>query len=214
MRHLLLAAGAAVLSACQHSTTTFVPVPHNPDTRISVADQTCESQADMQKESYLSAIQDLMRQKGEASAANRAASRAPLDRFRAEVKSAHRTVVMRCKTHMQCLEANNYQEAACYISAYDRKDAERRFADLAYDLRNLEREISVAWARSQRRGANIRIEQSVDQTNRQDQTNTNTNENNQRVGDNIEDQDILQICGGRRGMLNPRCIRQCDDRRC
>ena len=80
------------------------------------------------------------------------AGRIPLDGFRAEINAAYNMVVSRCKTHIRCLEAHGYDEARCYIAAYDRKDAERAFSDLAIRLRDLAQRQAAANANAAKKG--------------------------------------------------------------
>ncbi len=199
-------------SACSSSQTTIdqrtYPEGTTPTPGADIADRTCESQADVTKAEYLSAIQDLMAT-ASSSAASMPVARAPLDRFRAEVNSAHRAVVMRCKTHIRCLEANLYDEARCYISASDRKDAERRFSDLSYQLRDLEREIRLAEIGNT---GDININTNIRQHNKNKNNQTNETDVDQKVGDEIDveidDVDVLMtLCSSEAGLLDARCIR-------
>ena len=109
------------------------------------AQATCEAQYEDKKQNYLSAIQQHIASKGPSGMEGRV----PLDQFRAEINAAYNMVVSRCKTHVRCLEANGYDESRCYISAYDRKDAERAFSDLAIKLRELANDL-----KKQEAGAN------------------------------------------------------------
>jgi|GEM_PF-2846942 len=201
---------AFTLSACEHTVTHNVnrgfASTSTPTTRLTVADETCESQANIKKQSYLAAIEDVIARRASAASASTAAVNAPLDRFRSEVNAAHRAVVMRCKTHMNCLEANYYDEAKCYMSASDRKDAERRFADLSYRLRDIEREVRLAVISKTQSKQNLTINNSLQQTAKQKQGQTQSADNT------IVDQDILQLCGSSEGLLDRRCIRsQCSN---
>ncbi len=129
-------------------------------------------------------------------------SLAPLDAFRAEINAAYNAVVMRCKTHMHCLEAHGYDEAKCYMAATARKDAERRFADLAEDLRLIETRKKAA---ALRRPPSV----TVTTTNNIDQDVDQNQSNESQTGNRIEDQDILQVCGDARNLLSARCRKPC-----
>ncbi|GAB4524709.1 MAG: hypothetical protein Kow00133_13030 [Amphiplicatus sp.] len=189
------------------------PLKANIDERINVAAQTCETQNAAESRTYLSAVQDLVAQAGHGGAAN-AAMRASLDQFREEIIAAHRTVVMRCKTHMQCLEANRYVESKCYMAAADRKDAEREFRLLAYELRDLEREVKLAEidskktaAKAKKKPPKITVETNVTQTNNQQQ--------DVQVGDDVADKDVLVATCGIDQLLSRECREQCrDGKRC
>ena len=202
---------ALIASGCQHTDKSGPIVVYPPSQsladRQSVAAQTCEAQYQRDRQNYLSAVQTVI-------ASGRAlpnASNAPLDRFRAEVNAAYNTVVMRCKTHMHCLETHNYNEAACYMSTTDRKDAERRFADLSKDLRRIEREYAYKKPKGKYKkkkkccGGDVNV--TVKQTQNNDQRQTNDNRN----GDVVEDQDVLILCGDAKNLLDRRCRPRCED---
>lgn len=145
------------------------------------AQSTCQAQYADEKQNFLSAIQTHIADAGPGAMANRV----PLDRFRAEINAAYNVAVARCKTHIRCLEANGYDEARCYISAYDRKDAEREFSRLAIKLRELSNELDKAEAAANAGAGqpaalpNITIKTDVDQRN--DQKSDQTNHQKQKV---------------------------------
>ena len=205
----MIAATASALTGCTHDvnvtkTTTGVPAYTSIDGRKSVAANTCDAQYKKGRQNYLSAVQSII-------ASGRAlpnATNAPLDQFRAEVNAAYNTVVMRCKTHMHCLEFQRYNEAACYMSASDRKDAERRFADLSEDLRRIEREGKAHKHHAKKKkSGKPSVNVTVTQSNDQSQTNDNDNHN----GNRIEDQDVLVLCGDARNLLDQRCRQRCNN---
>lgn len=204
-RFLVIATFLGVAACTHKADVTVYDVSQSsalasPD-RHKVAMETCDAVASDGLGEYLSAIQNLMGTASQ-SAADGAALDAPLDAFRDEVNVAYRNVVMRCKTHMQCLEVNAYNEARCYMAAADRKDAERSFSDLSYQLRDLEREIKLAEIDAKKRAATkppkVTVETNV----------TQSVEQEQRVGDDVEDQDVLVACGMKR-LLARDCRRQC-----
>lgn len=213
---ILVAAFAVLLGACSHDvkvtkfdTTAGGNIGGND--RLDVAAQTCDAQAAPDRAGYLSAVQNLIARAGDGGAAT-AASRASLDRFREEINAAHLMVVMRCKSHMQCLEYNGYDEARCYMADSARRDAEREFRQLAFSLRDLERQVSLAEidsakskARASKPGPRINVETNVTQNNEQTQKTG--------VGDVIEDQDVLVTCGVE-GLLSTRCRQPCKGAAC
>ena len=204
----------SLLAACTHDVNVTKQTLGGPsyatiDERTKIAGSTCEAQYKKDRQNYLSAVQAII-------ASGRVlpnATNAPLDRFRAEVNAAYNAVVMRCKTHMHCLEFQGYNEAACYMAASDRKDAERRFSDLAEDLRRIEREHSVHKAHHKKKhgkghGGKPSVNVTVTQKNDQSQTNDNHN------GDRVEDQDVLVLCGDAKNLLDRRCRPQCGQSNC
>jgi hypothetical protein len=205
----MIAAGATIVSGCADMKTKSVQkrsyyglTQPSIYERTDVAANTCDAQYIKGKQNYLSAVQSVI---ASGHALPNAAT-APLDRFRAEVNAAYNAVVMRCKTHMHCLEAQHYNEALCYMAASDRKDAERRFSDLSEDLRRLERDYDAkkAHAKNTKRGkpnVNVTVNQSNDQSQTSDQSQTNDNHN----GNRIEDQDVLVLCGDAKNLLDHRC---------
>lgn len=218
MRYLLSLAAVTALAAsgCMH-TAPKDPLPfptigaaEDPYTRADVADRTCEATAAPERDRYLSAIQRLLSDQGTQGAAMSVASRASVEHFRDEVNGAYFTVVARCKTHMQCLEANQYNEPSCYMAAGDRKDAERRFADLSYDLRDLERETELARIEADKAkrkpGTRVNVQTNVE-------SNQKTNVT-QSTGDYIEDQDVAVFCGNPGNLIKKRCRDRCPDNRC
>ena len=172
--------------------------------RTGVAAATCEAQYAGDRQNYLSAIQTLLAQGFSLPDA----TKAPLETFRAEVNAAYNTVVMRCKTHINCLEVKFYDEAACYMSATDLKDAERRFADLSERLREIERRSEADIARAKKRGPDITLNQKNEQNQSSDQSQTTDTHN----GDVIEDMDVLKICGSAEGLLKRPCRQPCGKR--
>ena len=135
-------------------------------------------------------------------------AKAPLDSFRAEVNAAYNTVVMRCKTHTHCLEVKFYDEAACYMAASDRKDAERRFADLSARLREIERTFDTQHVRAKKPGPITKVHVDTTVTQRNDQSQTNDQTNDMQVGDDIADQDVLIMCGDAKNLLKRQCREQ------
>jgi hypothetical protein len=128
-----------------------------------------------------------------------------LDSFRAEINAAYNAVVMRCKTHMHCLEVQNYDEAKCYMAASDRKDAERRFSDLSEDLRRIEK-------KKQGKSPKPKSAPPVTVTTTVNQGAVQTQSNTAQTGDTIEDQDVLVMCGNAKNLLNARCRQPCRER--
>lgn len=202
-------------SACTHKVdvkdininkTITSPASPSVDERRTVAAETCEAQYQYDKQNYLSAIERVIAD----TAYYPDITSVELDRFRAEINAAYNAVVMRCKTHMHCLEVQRYDEAKCYISASDRKDAERRFSDIAERLREIETDSRVRLAKSKRKkpGVSVNVKTSVSQSNDQSQT-VDT-----QVGDDIEDQDVLVLCGRADNLLDQRCRRPCSTGRC
>ena len=214
-RLLFLAAFAALTQACTHKVAvddirvrneTIIPAGA-PQERRTIAAETCEAQYKKDKQNYLSAVQT-------AIAAGRSspnASAAPLDAFRAEINAAYNAVVQRCKTHMHCLEVQRYDEARCYMAASDRKDAERRFADLSKDLRRIENEGAAAAAAAGRSNS-VSVTTNVEQTNKQKQKQKQKME--AQTGDRIEDQDVLAVCGNVQGLLKSQCRPACPASAC
>ncbi|MEO1240508.1 MAG: hypothetical protein AAFX54_01245 [Pseudomonadota bacterium] len=210
---VMIAATAVSLAGCTHDVNvTKKTVGGSPyasiDQRTNVAANTCDAQYKKERQNYLSAVQAVI---ASGKALPNAAS-APLDRFRAEVNAAYNAVVMRCKTHMHCLEFQRYNEAKCYMAAGDRKDAERRFSDLSEDLRRIEREHGAhkRHAKKKKHGkpnVNVTVTQRNDQGQRNDQSQSNDNHN----GDRVEDQDVLVLCGDARNLLDRRCRDRCDN---
>jgi len=210
----MITASAAAISGCTHQVDitkrTIADSNYSSiDQRTSVAANTCDAQYKKDRQNYLSAVQSVIA--SGQSLPN--ASRAPLDSFRAEVNAAYNTVVMRCKTHTHCLEVKNYNEAACYMAASDRKDAERRFSDLSEDLRRIERDYDARRAHARSHGGrkpavNLTVNQSNDQ--RSDQSQTNDNRSDNQNGDRIEDQDVLMLCGDAKNLLDRRCRNPCN----
>lgn len=180
------------------------PSPASIDARKGVADQTCEAQYSGDRQNFLSAIQTVIASNNGAPSGNNV----PLDRFRAEVSAAYNTVVARCKTHTNCLEVHRYDEAKCYISSYDRKDAERRFSDLSLELRQIEAKLRRQHVRKKGKKKpakpSVSVSTTVNQTNKQNTTVT--------VGDTIEDQDVLVLCDDAKNLLDKRC--RCQKDRC
>ena len=167
--------------------------------RKSIAAETCEAQYQKGRQNYLAAVESRI---GDVGAPNAAA--APLDSFRAEITAAYNAVVMRCKTHMHCLEAQHYDEAKCYMAASDRKDAERRFSDLAEDLRRIEKKKRGKGGKA--KSPPVTVTTTVNQGAVQTQSNT------ARTGDTVEDQDVLILCGDAKNLLNSRCRTPCRER--
>ncbi len=106
---------------------------------------------------------------------------------------------------MNCLEFQNYEEAKCYMSAGDRKEAERRFADLAEDLRRIEQRKTARSTAKPKPSVTVNNNNVVTQKNDQSQS------NEAQTGPRIEDQDVLVMCGDARNLLKERCRRPCDN---
>lgn len=193
-----IAATAIAATGCAHDvnvtkTTLGSPTYASINQRTNVAANTCDAQYKKDRQNYLSAVQ------------------AVIASGQALPNAAYNAVVMRCKTHMHCLEFQGYDEAKCYMAASDRKDAERRFSDLSEDLRRIEREHGGRkhHAKKKKHGkpnVNVTVTQSNDQGQRNDQSQTNDNHN----GDRVEDQDVLVLCGDARNLLDRRCRDRCD----
>lgn len=206
--HFAILAAAATASACTPRVAvdpiTILNTPASNTVayadRKSVAAETCEAQYQEGRQNYLAAIETVIEDVGAPNAAA-----APLDAFRAEINAAYNTVVMRCKTHMHCLEVQNYDEAKCYMSASDRKDAERRFSDLAEDLRRIDQK-KYGKKPQPKSAPPVTVTTTVNQGAVQTQSNT------ARTGDTIEDQDVLVMCGDAKNLLNPRCLQPCRER--
>ncbi|WP_428409657.1 hypothetical protein [Hyphococcus sp.] len=206
---IALAVLAALTQACTHKVAvdditvrneTIVPAGAV-DARRTIAAETCEAQYAPEKQNYLSAVQTAIA----AGRANPDASAAPLDAFRAEINAAYNAVVQRCKTHMHCLEVQRYDEARCYMAASDRKDAERRFSDLAEDLRRIDNDgRRHAKGKGKHKPSVI-----VNNKNTMTQNNDQRQENDAQTGDRIEDQDVLAMCGNVQGLLKSQCRRAC-----
>lgn len=213
MKKIICAAASTIiaLTGCVHDGKKL-PVHTHPldpqqvsfDERTKIAKNTCEAQYEKGKQNYLSAIQAAIK----AENATPKPSPAPLDRFRAEINASYNTVVMRCKTHMNCLEVQMYDEARCYMSAVDRREAERQFSDLSQRLRQIERDFDKKQARhkAKKPGMRVNVETNVTQSN--DQT-TDTH-----IGDDIEDQDVLVLCGHAGNLLKRKCRQGCAKGRC
>ncbi|MEM8772829.1 MAG: hypothetical protein AAGD92_14375 [Pseudomonadota bacterium] len=179
--------------------------------RNGIAQTTCEAQYKADHQNYLSAIQFHISQSNQ----NLNLDNAPLDRFRAEVNAAYNTVVARCKTHTHCLEVQRYNEAKCYIAAYDRKDAERRFADLSIKLREIERQFdAAALIADADNGTSVTVNTTVKQHNKQKASQKNKQNTNVKVGDDIADQDVLVLCGNAGNLLHKDCRKQCGNKGC
>ncbi len=213
MKNMFCTAASAIiaLTGCAHDNKElppngFPPGPQQPSIveRTDIADKTCEAQYAGQRQNYLSAIQTAI------NALNAAPNPAPapLDRFRAEINASYNTVVMRCKTHMNCLEVQMYDEARCYMSAVDRREAERQFSDLSQRLRQIERDFDKKRAHGKAKKPGVRVEVETNVTQSNDQT-TDTH-----VGDDIEDQDVLVLCGDARNLLKRKCRQGCAKDRC
>ncbi|MFC2952817.1 hypothetical protein ACFOOP_12840 [Marinicaulis aureus] len=206
---VIIAALAALTQGCTHKVAvddftvrneTIIPAGE-PQARRDIAAETCEAQYTAGKQNYLSAVQGAIA----AGASNPDASKAPLDAFRAEINAAYNAVVQRCKTHMHCLEVQRYDEAKCYMAASDRKDAERRFSDLAEDLRRIEsKPRSDHGHKAKSKPAVI-----VNNKNTMTQNNDQRQKNDAQTGDRIEDQDVLKVCGDVKGLLQSQCRRPC-----
>lgn len=176
------------------------------DQRKLIAAETCEAQYAGERQNYLSAVQNVIAEVRTQPNMNNA----PLESFRAEINAAYNAMVMRCKTHTNCLEVQSYNEAACYMSATDRKDAERRFSDLSQRLRQIERDYDkqLAMSKKKKRGARVTVTTNVNQANDQNQS------NDTHVGDDVEDQDVLALCSDAGNLLNRRCRVPCSAGRC
>ncbi|MEO1251014.1 MAG: hypothetical protein AAFW81_01555 [Pseudomonadota bacterium] len=199
--------GALLITGCTHDVAVQhqFPAPVRADVgqREQVAKTTCEAQYKADHQNFLSAIQNVIAKNGQ----HPDLKLAPLDQFRAEINAAYNAVVMRCKTHTHCLEVHGYEEAKCYMAASDRKDAERRFSDLSERLREIagEAEAEIAKAKK-KKGTRVTVQTTVKQSNKQ--------KNKTHVGDNIEDQDVLILCGDADKLLDRRCRKPCKDKGC
>lgn len=206
------------VSGCTQTNTVEGPLivdrPTSPVTieqRKAIAAATCESQYASEKQNYLSAVQTVIADlKARPDMDN-----APLERFRAEINAAYNAMVSRCKTHTNCLEVQGYDEAACYISASDRKDAERRFSDLSERLRQIERDHDrqIAHSKKKKPGARVTVTTTVKQDNHQTQK-QKQKQGGARIGDNFEDQDVLVMCGDPRNLLKRQCRALCQPGKC
>ncbi len=206
-RTFILSIAALSATACSHKVAVDDIVvrnqriggPQHPtlEDRKKVAAETCEVQFEYDRQNYLSAVQSIISK----TAAYPDITGVSLERFRAEINASYNAVVMRCKTHTHCLEVKLYDEAGCYMAASDRKDAERRFSDLAERLRDIERNYDkkLAGHKQKHPAAKVNVQTTVSQTNDQRQT------NDVQVGDDIADQDILILCGDAANLLDRRC---------
>lgn len=205
-------AAVALVSACTHKVAVDEITVRNEtvvgngaaaaaDIRTKVADDTCEAQYVKDKQNYLSAVQTAIA----LGRANPNAANAPLDAFRAEINAAYNAVVMRCKTHMHCLEVQGYDEARCYMAASDRKDAERRFSDLSEDLRRIDGENKKHGAGKGRKSPPV----TITNNNNIKQNNPQTQTNDAQTGPRIEDQDVLVLCGDAKNLLKAKCRQPC-----
>ena len=204
-----LAALLAGVGGCAHNDDahnnnidpTFIePVRPTIEDRTKIASSTCEAQYSKDRQNYLAAIESVIaKHNGTPSVGS-----APLDRFRAEINGAYNAVVTRCKTHTHCLEVHGYEEAKCYMAASDRKDAERRFADISERLRELE--LQRARKKKKKPGTSVKVETTVIQSTKQKQS--------VDTGDDIEDQDVLILCGQAGNLLKKRCRQPCDPGKC
>lgn len=173
------------------------------DERRTIAAETCEAQYKKGRQNYLAAVETRIGATGAPDA-----TKAPLDAFRAEINAAYNAVVQRCKTHMHCLEVQNYDEAKCYMAASDRKDAERRFSDLAEDLRRLERRKKHHGGGKKKKAApSVSVTNSYSPSVSQTQSQTQNNAANAEA--RIEDTDILAVCGDAKNLLTAQCRRAC-----
>ncbi len=210
-------AGAVTVSGCTQTNKVEGPLvldgvvsPVTVDERKSIAAETCEVQYQSDKQNYLSAVQSVIA----STSSTPDMSKAPLERFRAEINAAYNTMVARCKTHTNCLEVKGYDEAACYISASDRKDAERRFSDLAERLREIERDhdVKAAHHKKKKKGKKKTPVPQVTVT-------TTVNQNNEQkqkthVGDKVEDQDVVVLCSNAGNLLRRECRSMCEPGKC
>lgn len=202
----------AFAAGCQHTQpgeTIVDPTPFDAfptlatiDQRKLIAAETCDAQYAGDRQNYLSAVQTVIAAVNSQPNMNNA----PLERFRAEINAAYNTMVSRCKTHTNCLEVQGYNEAACYVSASDRKDAERRFSDLSERLRQIERDYDrqLARANKKKQGARVTVTTNVKQSSGQET----------HVGDNVEDQDVLVMCGDAKNLLKRQCRQLCQPGKC
>lgn len=211
----LIAAAAAAMTAvggCQHNpAANSAALSASIDNRKLIAKETCEAQYEIERQNFLSAVETMIVR----AALQPAVDQAPLDAFRAEINAAYNGAVAYCKTHINCLEVQSYDEARCYMSATDRKDAERRFADLSERLRQIELDsrASVAGAQANT-GARVNVQTTVHQANKQKQKQSQRQKAKARIGDDIADQDVLVLCGDASGLLKRECRRPCGDRAC
>ncbi len=215
-RFLILIAASLLAAACAHriedNSATIVYADSQRASsfaeRRTIAAETCEAQYRQGRQNYLAAVESRIGAGGEPDA-----TRAPLDAFRAEINAAYNAVVANCKTHMNCLEVQNYEESKCYMAASDRKDAERRFADLAEDLRRLERTAKRAGAKNAGKQATaaapVTVNNAYAPSLSQTQSQTQTNE--AQTGPRIEDQDVLVMCGDAKNLLKARCRQPCNN---
>lgn len=210
---IAVAAFAIVISACTHKVAVDDITVRNEtintdgasafEVRRKIAAETCEAQYDQGRQNYLAAVETRI---GAAGAPD--ATKAPLDSFRAEINAAYNAVVQRCKTHMHCLEVQGYEEARCYMAASDRKDAERRFSDLAEDLRRLEQTKQRHGGGKKKKAApSVNVTNSYSPVVTQTQSQTQNNEANAEA--RIEDTDILAVCSDTKNLLTAKCRRAC-----
>ncbi len=199
---------ALLIASCEHYVTADVTVNEDDAAptaisynRSDIARETCEAQYQPDRQNYLSAAQTILSKSTISGGGG-----APLERFRAEVNAAYNSVVMRCKTHMHCLEVNRYNEAACYMSASDRKDAERRFSDLSERLRELEseRDARIADSKKPAPSARASVKNSITQSNdqSQDQKNDQDQTSDAHIGHDIES---LAVCDNAENLLQRKC---------
>ncbi|MEM9169482.1 MAG: hypothetical protein AAGC56_07480 [Pseudomonadota bacterium] len=179
-----------------------------------VAATTCETEADLGRKRYLDFLDGI---KGQTPITQRILS-GKIKTLRREIDYAHQTVITRCKTHIQCLEANSYMEAQCYMSASDRKDAERRFRDISDKLAVLEQELGLAEIDADTAVAGAAAQSAptfnfdFDQRNRMSQDNEQINEVEQDVDQRQSARGstsvhLERVCRRPEGMMRVECIR-------
>ena len=208
-------AGAILVTGCTQTTRVEGPLvmdgvfsPVTVAERKSIAAETCEAQYQTDRQNYLSAVENVIA--GTFSTPDM--SKAPLERFRGEINAAYNAMVARCKTHTNCLEVQGYDEAACYMAASDRKDAERRFSDLAERLREIERNHDIKAAHHKKKKKKKTKPPQVTVTTTVTQNNQQTQKTH--VGDKVEDQDVAVFCGDARNLLKRECRSLCEPGKC
>lgn len=211
-KFLSIAAASALAASCTHQvdvrreTVVGAGAAASAVIRRQVAHDTCEAQYERDKQNYLAAAETAIA----VGRTNPSGPAAPLDAFRAEVNAAYNTVVQQCKTHMHCLEAQNYDEARCYMAASDRKDAERRFADLSVELRIIQNQMTM-FADAVINSPSVSVTTSVNNANKQKQGQKQKAEAEADAHNGHDiDQDVLAVCGDVNGLLDRRCRDRCE----
>ncbi|MCK5747705.1 MAG: hypothetical protein KAH44_15915 [Oricola sp.] len=87
-----------------------------------------------------------------------------LNQYDAEIDGQFRTVTSACKAYARCMEMNDYDGGECRSSMSRWETAEREFANLSRDLREIDAEVENlrTVAQSRRRGGYRRVNKCED----------------------------------------------------